>query len=1324
MKTKKIVSIVLAIVMVVGILPMSAIAQTASEYIATVHGVGEYTDMNTVPEKSYQYTVKGSDGSSSIITLLGTDADTGNKLVKTASVGDVYYKREKDFKATGDNYLIVGLNSGRNFAMKKDAKNVVEVNIVNDPQKGEIIKGDYSEDEWSIIDRGNADYGNVRRDYVNKDNKHIYLKQNKTLELIDGNTDVEIRQWNGNFRVFRWYSASLTRADYIILQIDENGVRANRNNVLKSASWDSGLNAATDINYFKRVTVAQNEYTIDTAALEQLIEEAKKREFQQSYEDQSWQRFAGALADAEHALAQTKVGNNDKVYVGDEEAEKALKNVETAHVALVNAINSLKIEIGLNECVMPEITWTRSYGDASEDPKDERVLGLTTVEDNIAENFPIVWKWDSVKDIQASSKVPWFTNDKGMRVGTWSDPDDGWTKSSVRRISGTFIWPYGYDFNDKAEILSVNDSVDKKSGAYADIYRYIEENKDTPEGKKIYERYKNSRVFAVNDNMYVFISKADEQPSDWTAEQAAQRMAFWTGTDGKGVWSDNHGHGGDWKRTTPATFLGKSAVPSFLKIWPNVEDMNLATGASLNSSNIKEWKNANLDNATAHSEGWYSLVDTSNIMTTLKNTYGTEDMGGQKMRIEVFAFDNSGKGGMDELQLRICSPSADDIPVQVDYFMNVNGNKIKLENMSTIFYTTEGAQHILQPGTFVNGLNYAKAEAERKAPAGTVISDGEQINKDFTAHKGQTNIIQVEYKATLKGMEYFSYDFATKNQFTYHDSSTTNIESVTVEGIPGLKVVSFDNNTHDIILEYTPLKSVDQAQLGNIVIYRQDSSQKFPIAVVPASNVLYEENFMTPRNLSNAPDWTLSSKPADAVVVKDNAPEESVFGYTKEYANNKGMNGAYEVTVDSTTLGRTSDELSFDFNGQGFDLIGTCGPNTGTIMVSVRDDQNTPVKAYMVNTAYSGGVINQVPLIHCMDLPRGTYHVLVKAMHVDYAPAQSKMTYSLRNSASAPNNAAYNALVKLGMSDEEISNVEFINIADRIEPVTFSLYNAPAAPAAAPETMQVSLDAFRVYRSTQNAQEAYPAEECNIKYSNILDAQEGSFTAYVEGNAEGKYNVADYRKMGGPANELYLKPKTAIAIAVADGVTNTQISLRAVNGPVNMSINEGEQKIINHNTEMYYRVTATSDGLIVIANTSETEILAVGNLKCGVKAINDSQKARAEHMTFAMMNAPVTPDEPESQKFVPQKFDVRLSVIRGLFNNYAIITATTSTDVGYIEINGTKCKADNARLVNIGLNKNNKFITSIKFKKNEPISVEITAYDRADIASETIIKSK
>lgn len=1330
MKTKKIVSLLLAIIMVVGLLPMSALADGIGDLIATKHGIGEYTDMDSLPQKSYQYTVVGSDGSNKNIIALGSDAKTGNNLKLIFPAGEIYYKEidNPGNHPTNGTVLMVA----DDYAVSSlDCHKTVYAPVVYDDYRGNHIKGEKTDAEYTWSRGGD---GLMITSVNGKGNFNIWASfgfgWKYGIEFKNGASNHWWINNDGSFRVLKDYSMNF------FLVCDKNGT-----SIAHRADGVASNNAGSTFHLYEKVAVKENGYIVETTSLDALIKEAEaKREFEKSYTDQSWARYQEALTKAKNTSAANKDGNKNVVVYGEAEAEKKLTEINAAEIALRNALSTLETEIGVGDCVMPKITWHRSLGDGDNEV-EERVKNLYTLSDDASKNFPIVWKWDSVKDIKASKSQAWY-NLNGMSVGTWQDTDkNNWNTSSIRRFSGTFVWPYGYDFNDKAEILSANDSplaegkTDPSKSKYADIYKYIDNHKnDAPgtSGREMYERYKNSRVLAVNDNVYVFISKANEQPSQWTSEQATQRMIFWTGTDGKGLWSDNKLSGADFGRKEPASFLGKSAIPSFHKSYPNMEDTAAERNQNVNKGNVHYWeKNHDLNNKTQHSDGWYSLVDTSNVMTTLKNTYPGEteqSLGGQLMRIEVFAFDNDGAGGMDELKLRICSPNADDVKVQVNYFINIPGKdgqsaqRIQMEGMSTIFYATEGANILLPNGTRPNELNYAKAEAERKIPTGSV-SNGRQVNKDFVAHKNQNNIIEVEYDGELAELKSFAYDFATKNEFIYKDPSTTEITSVTVDKIQGA-TATFDNKTHEIKISYTPSKANEHAQLGTLVITRkgQNVPNEYPICIIPASNVLYEENFFVPENTSTKANWKLEGE-ADPVTVKDN---DSVFGYTNAYAQNRGQNGAYVATLSAEGAQKRSDNLNFTFSGKGFDLIGACGPTTGTVYVSVRDTNGNYVKGYMVNTAFKDQKIYQVPIVHCMDLTDGTYNVMIRAAYVDYNQKSTRMTYSMRKAVGTNNNAAYNTLVEMGLTEDEIAKTEFINVEDTLPSRVFARRSAPAAATAAPNTMTVELGACRVYRDTKAAQSFYPAEECDITYTNILDATEGNFTAYIEGKTEGNFDLSNYVKNGSPSGEVYLNPNKAIAIKLANGVSDTQISVRAVSANTVMGVNTLGDRIVNHNTEMYYKVSANDQGLIVISNRG-TEPLAIVNVKSAIQSLNDADMQNAVAIVTRMMAAPINPDPVEPEKpsagiFSPAKFDIELNVVKAFFNQYATLKVKTSDDVAYITVNGVRVDQNNAVLHKWGIHDFKRFTLKKTFKKGENFNFEVIAYDKNGNSTYPIVK--
>ena len=80
----------------------------------------------------------------------------------------------------------------------------------------------------------------------------------------------------------------------------------------------------------------------------------------------------------------------------------------------------------------------------------------------------------------------------------------------------------------------------------------------------------------------------------------------------------------------------------------------------------------------------------------------------------------------------------------------------------------------------------------------------------------------------------------------------------------------------------------------------------------------------------------------------------------------------------------------------------------------------------------------------------------------------------------------------------------------------------------------------------------------------------------------------------GPKNELYLAPSETLVFKV-DSVSgkNVQVGLKNLTGSGNCTVNG---KMVNSSTDMFYKVTPTSDGYVTIQNTG-SGILAVTELK-------------------------------------------------------------------------------------------------------------------------------
>lgn len=504
-------------------------------------------------------------------------------------------------------------------------------------------------------------------------------------------------------------------------------------------------------------------------------------------------------------------------------------------------------------------------------------------------------------------------------------------------------------------------------------------------------------------------------------------------------------------------------------------------------------------------------------------------------------------------------------------------------------------------------------------------------------------------------------------------------------------------------------------------------SASFVINILPASNVLYEASFLTQGTEQSSSrvtrhDWNATPF-GDGVQQTQKLDTPQIFGFDPAYQSVTTEKGFWKVSGLKTTADGTKS-LTTSFYGNAIDVIGSCGPNTGRVMVTIKDAATgDPVKSALIETTYSAGEIAQVPLAHIELGAEKSYTAVIYG----YAPRASA---AKQQSARAPMLAAsyysddsYDALTAdLAAMGLNLSDVEVISAADAAAK-TASVRRAPQAYAlntvdeGATDGATVTIDGFRVYRSTNNTN--YPTSEQNVTYRNVLDVVGNTITAYTENGDKIDIAVKDYEAAGGPQNEVYLRNGQAVVFQIA-GVDKIQVSLRAVGAAPAMWNGTN----IKSNTEMYYELTA-NNGVFTIANSSKN-LLAIGNVKVPAAA-TEIKTARelpeevvARSIRMALNAAPETPDtvfEPTiSAKVTTTKF-IRSKVVT--------LTVSASADVAKLTVNGTELRPTNGWLVSMGWSKSCNYILTETVKKSETRTYEIIGYSADGTASTpTIVKSK
>lgn len=897
---------------------------------------------------------------------------------------------------------------------------------------------------------------------------------------------------------------------------------------------------------------------------------------------------------------------------------------------------------------------------------------------------------------------------------------------TARRFSGSFVWPEGYTLSDSIELVSKNDSY------YQEIYDVIEKN---PDLKAVFG---GKKVVAINDDMFVFVYKDGDQP---TEDNYSDYLAFFAGTAGKGVWSwinsqpQNYNWGDEWNVTEPATYGDKYAAKAFNRILPNLD----TAGADRSTSRLSAvLSGTDADGSTTATAGmmalsdyWYSFMDGNAISTVLNNKYGTTGIHtGDTVHIDIYCIDMDKAGGMDELEIRLTRQKPTTSSVTVRYWLNAVGETTDGNYLGSTIMTGQeiGSLITLANGTDVNQLDYLRAAAIT-ANKNKDVNTGVQIELPFTVtEKSEDNIINVVYvpaenkvvhlwagslEVPYDGREHVVHDVKITqdgcSDITVPDSETktshqladgtgnkvTDITAQRKEIYPGIYVVDFARtskvesywggqlNNYSIIyhpgtlkITYAPpektfvydfgvqnsykltaveekavgIKTVDETvkhvgfnDTDKSILYTPQSVNKgetiqtklvftgnyiteaTSITFLPATNVLYEENFMT--NGGTHGEWIAEGENNTATVVKDN--ENSVYGYADAY---KGFayysnGGALKATLDLKGGKRayTTDAVEFSFSGTGFDIISECDTDTGLIIAAVSKDDN-PFKVYIVDTYFcgdngiggnppiitSGSILDyQVPVVRAMNLERADYSVRILGYLTDTAGAiigpanptpwdggETGAEGSTRGANGIDTNrilreAGLKEFIGCEVETSFMDENSVLNGGTGIAAKNSQNRTFGKRDTAAAQTANIYLDAFRVYQPLDRESEAnYAENEKDLKYAPVYDYVKNSAEltgseilqnsmVYVEYDGDtGIAHIANYQERG-PQNEVYLTNGNYIGF-VLEGYNETEtvmISAKAVAGEPVLGYLDTDaivgKKIASgmKMTEMYYDVT-------------------------------------------------------------------------------------------------------------------------------------------------------
>lgn len=566
------------------------------------------------------------------------------------------------------------------------------------------------------------------------------------------------------------------------------------------------------------------------------------------------------------------------------------------------------------------------------------------------------------------------------------------------------------------------------------------------------------------------------------------------------------------------------------------------------------------------------------------------------------------------------------------------------------------------------------------------------------------------------------------------------------------EVVKNTSVPEDSVVRYTPsdmnMSSADKFSYA--VNYSGEANSGYyygTVTVIPATTIYYEDNFVTYTDAKDIPEgdstgkWTVDGTEDSSATQDEDRPGTSslssidannVYGYDSAYKDctRYSLGSARKVTVNAATGAKaTAPEAGFTFTGTGFDVISLTDNDSGTIVVTVKDDSGTVVRKQSVDNYYgytygdltdengayilddsgnrvqgwyvdktSEDTIWQVPVIKIEGLDYGTYTVTIQTAYTEILDHQGDGSYSFW------------------------------------------------------------LDAIRVYDSAQNdetAQNAYIQDkEASPQYftlRNLLVEQQKALN--VEGQMAGVVfidgkdsteSIIDYANPG-PNNETYLAYGQGISfkLSAPEKPVNVQLGVKLAYGSsATLKWGDKDFRTVTTSTDMYYKMdglnwTYNKDtgnyetDVITLTNATEAGVISITNLKYTSASVTtadtsvmslviDEETVESSVMMVRALYAPVI----EEEAFVPEYMTASWKA--GRVKRQSILTVTTSDDVEWISVNG----ADITKYAQIPIVKFQNFRLNVTYKRiwiytekiNETgsYSYDVTAYNADGVASKPI----
>ena len=331
------------------------------------------------------------------------------------------------------------------------------------------------------------------------------------------------------------------------------------------------------------------------------------------------------------------------------------------------------------------------------------------------------------------------------------------------------------------------------------------------------------------------------------------------------------------------------------------------------------------------------------------------------------------------------------------------------------------------------------------------------------------------------------------------------------------------------------------------------------VTVMPANSVYYEDTFVTDSNtgkvgIEYTGDWEqVGTSGGNSQTVDDGQP----YGWEESYYDITFSDGCAHCVTASD-----DDEVaqaSFTFTGTGVDVYSRTNMTTGTVYAVLEPQfgsENAKVQRLIVDHLAVSGDYYQIPTVSFQNLEYGEYKVTIMVT----TAAEGRSTYYLDGVR------VYNPIQ--GLEEDQLVQDAY----------------------GADHELNAVFQEVRDILVTQ----------ANLPEGDELPNNSVVFIDQVDGEIGGETSVVGTYVEYGPKNEVYLEPGQAIAFRVSTGSNlHYYLGLKGPAGATQATATSGNgttQIGICGSCDMYYEVTPSADGIVMVRNTG-ANLLSITKLR-------------------------------------------------------------------------------------------------------------------------------